>query len=101
MEENKIGEKNIELISVLANDTVKEMMNHQKKQVDMYRKMVLAILIGFIMTACITVGGILYFFSAYAVEVEDTVNEITVEGETAAYNGVIGDNSNVTVGSDK
>lgn len=91
----------INKIQLATNETIKNMMEHQKQQGKMYRNMMFALLVGFILNTCILVGGVLYFFSAYSVEVVDTVNEITVEGESATYNGVIGDNSNVTVGSDE
>lgn len=91
----------INKIQLATNETIKNMMEHQKQQGKMYRNMMFSLLVGFILNTCILVGGVLYFFSAYSVEVVDTVNEITVEGESATYNGVIGDNSNVTVGSDE
>lgn len=93
MEDNKIGK-----IQLATNETIKSMMEHQRQQGKMYKNMMFALLVGFILNTCILVGGILYFFSAYSVETEDV--SVTIEGEEAVYNGIIGDN-NTCIGGEE
>ena len=77
-------------IQIATNETFHELVKQQRRTIKMMWKMTLACLIAMVMVVSMTVGGILYFFSAYAVEVEDTVKttyEQSSDGNSSIING--------------
>ena len=77
-------------IQIATNETFHELVKQQRRTIKMMWKMTLACLIAMVMVVSMTVGGILYFFSAYAVEVEDTVEttyEQSSDGNSSIING--------------
>lgn len=83
-------------IQIATNETFHELVKQQRRTIKMMWKMTLACLIAMVMVVSMTVGGMLYFFSAYAVEVEDTVETTTqtVEGENSSIQNIEGDQYN-------
>lgn len=83
-------------IQLLTNETFIEVMKHQREQVKHFRNITIAVLIAMILQTTIVVGGVLYFFSAYAVEVTDEVITQTVEGDNTSINNVEGNSNTIT-----
>jgi len=88
-------------------DTIKEILQYNREENKKYRQMALSCLISVIIFFTIAVGSVLYFLSAYSVEVEDTVTTTTeqsAEGENAEINNIEGnqykDNSTHNEGVD-
>lgn len=85
-------------IQLLTNEIFIEVMKHQREQVKHFRNITIAVLIAMILQTTIVVGGVLYFFSAYAVEVTDEVitTTQTIEGDNTSINNVDGNNNTIT-----
>ena len=83
-------------IQLLTNETFIEVMKHQREQVKHFRNITIAVLIAMILQTTIVIGGVLYFFSAYAVEVTDEVITQTVEGDNTSINNVEGNSNTIT-----
>lgn len=76
-------------IQIATNETFKELVAHQKSTIKMMWKMVIGCLITMVLTISIVVGGVLYFFNTYAIEVEDTIETTTTYDQETGENGSI------------
>ena len=87
----------MENINLCTNETILEMLKIYKDRLKKAERVTVIALTMMLIQTMILVGGVLYFFSAYAVEVTDEViTEQTVEGENASINNVSGENNTIT-----
>ena len=86
-----------EKIQLCTNETILELMKMYKERLKKAERLTVIAMTMMLIQTMILVGGVLYFFSAYAVEVTDEViTEQTVEGENASINNVSGENNTIT-----
>lgn len=81
---------NKEDLQLITNETFIQIMKHQRKQVESFRKICVASFITLCVTVAIVCFCVLYFLNAYTIEVEDTVTttyEQSSDGESQIING--------------
>lgn len=86
----------MENINLCTNETILEMLKIYKDRLKKAERVTIIAMSMMLIQTMILVGGVLYFFSAYAVEVEDTVVTQTVEGDNATNNYIDGNGNTVT-----
>lgn len=87
----------VEKINLCTNETILEMLKIYKDRLKKAERITVIAMTMMLIQTMILVGGVLYFFSAYAVEVTDEIiTEQTVEGENASINNVSGENNTTT-----
>lgn len=84
----------IKEIQIATNETIMELMKHQKEQCKQIRNMFMTVIISFTIMIGMCVGGIMYFINTFEIETfteTTTTTTQTVEGDSAEINNVQGD----------
>ena len=84
----------LEQLQIASNETILKLIDALNKKFAKMEKVAIAAMIIMLLQTMTIVGGVLYFFSAYAVEVEDTVQMI--EGDNTSINNIEGNDNTIT-----
>lgn len=77
-------------IQLASNETLIQIMQHQREQNKMIRNMFVSLLISIVLIVGMCVGGAMYFLNTFEVEASTETTQ-TVEGDSAQINNVEGD----------
>lgn len=86
----------IKEVQLYTNETVLELIRGYKHMLKKAERLTIIALSIMLLQSIVLVGGVLYFFSAYAVEVTDEVITQEVVGDNASINNVEGNNNTIT-----
>ena len=84
----------LEQLQLASNETILKLIDALNKKFAKMEKVAIAAMIIMLLQTMTIVGGVLYFFSAYAVTIEDTVQ--TIEGDNTSINNIDGNENTIT-----
>jgi len=82
-------------IQLATNETIVKLINALNKKVVKMEKVAIISMVIMLLQTMTIVFGVLYFFNAYSVTVEDTYLEQSIEGDNTSINNINGDDNSI------
>lgn len=85
----------LEEIQLATNETIVKLINATNDKYLKMQRLTIIIVVAMLLQTMTIVGGILYFFNAYSVTVDDTYLEQSIEGDNTSINNIQGENNSI------